>query len=131
MRKTAAVVTLAAALVGCASWPPVGRGAFVVAEGDRLAREGDFAAAVAKYDEYLSRYPDGWSATHAQKSRDTLSATLSARGEAARLRQEVVRLRDELARRETELVRVREEADRLRADLERLKQIDLRLERTK
>lgn len=131
MRTTVVRVAVVVALAGCASWPPVGRGAFVVAEADRLAREGDLAAAVAKYDEYLSRYPDGWSATHAQKSRDTLSATLNTRGEAARLRQEVVRLRDELARRETELVRVREEADRLRADLERLKQIDLRLERTK
>jgi hypothetical protein len=131
VRRAIVVLSLAGALAGCASWPIVGRGAFVISEADRMAREGDFAGAVAKYDDYLTRYPDGWSATRAQESRDTLSATLSARAEAARLRQEVARLREELARRETDLVRVRQEADRLRTDLEKLKQIDLRLERTK
>jgi len=131
MRRAVVGLTLAVACTGCASWPLIGRGAFVISEADRMAREGDFAGAVAKYDEYLARYPDGWSATRAQESRDTLSSTLTARAEAARLRQEVVRLRDELARRESDLVRVRQEADRLRTDLEKLKQIDLLLERTK
>ena len=130
MRRALGVLLLTAALTGCASWP-FGRGTSIVAEADRMAREGDFAGAVAKYDEYLARYPEGWSAPRAQESRDTLAATLAARGEATRLRQEVARLREELARREMDLVRVRQEADRLRTDLERLKQIDLRLERTR
>lgn len=131
MRRTALALGLAIALTSCASWPYVGRGAIVVDEADRMAREGDFSGAVAKYDEYLARYPQGWSATRAMETRDTLSATLTARAEAARLRQEVARLREELARREVDLVRVRQDAERLRADLERLKQIDLRLERTR
>jgi len=130
MRRALGVLLLAAALTGCASWP-FGRGSALVADADRMARDGDFSGAVAKYDEYLARHPEGWSAPRAQESRDTLAATLTARGEATRLRQEVARLREELARRELDLVRVRQEADRLRTDLERLKQIDLRLERTR
>jgi hypothetical protein len=123
-------LALAVALAGCASWP-YGRGSSIVAEADRMARDGDFSGAVAKYDEYLARHPEGWSAPRARESRDTLAATLTARSEAARLRQEVARLREELGRRELDLVRVRQEVDRLRSDLERLKQIDLRLERTR
>jgi hypothetical protein len=129
--RVAAIALVLVALTGCASWPFVGRGASIVAEADRMAREGDFTGAVAKYDEYLARYPEGWSATRALESRDTLAATLTARAEASRLRQEVMRLREEAARRELDLVRVRQEAERLRSDLERLKQIDLRLERTR
>ena len=130
MRHAALALLLVATVAGCASWP-FGRGSSLVAEADRMAREGEFAAAVAKYDEYLTRYPDGWSASRATESRDTLAATLTARAEAARLKQEVARLREELARREVDLGRVRQEADRLRDDLERLKQIDLKLERTR
>ena len=102
-----------------------------MAEADRMAREGDFDGAVARYDLYLARYPEGWASPRAQESRDTLATTLTARTEAARLRQEVARLREELARREVDLMRVRQEAERLRSDMERLKQIDLRLERPK
>jgi small-conductance mechanosensitive channel len=131
MRVGVGALLLAVALGGCASWPYVGRGAVMIVEADKLSREGDLPAAVAKYDEYLTRYPEGWWATRAQESRDTLAATLTARAEAMRLRQEVARLREELARRELDLVRVRQETDRLRSDLERLKQIDLRLERTR
>jgi small-conductance mechanosensitive channel len=130
MRRAVLALLLVAALGGCALWP-FGRGAALLADADRLAREGDFAAAVARYDDYLARYPNAWGAPRAVESRDTLAATLTARAEAARLRQEVARLREELARREVDLVRVRQEADRLRADLERLKQIDLKLERTR
>jgi len=130
MRRALTALVLAAALAGCASWP-LGRGSSIVADADRMARDGDFSGAVTKYDEYLVQYPEGWSAPRARESRDTLAATLSARAEATRLRQEVARLRDELARREVDLVRVRQEAERLRLDLERLKQIDLKLERTR
>jgi hypothetical protein len=130
MRRAAAGLLLVAALAGCASWP-FGRGATLLADADRLAREGDFDGAVARYDLYLARYPDAWAAPRALESRDTLATTLTARAEAARLKLEVARLREELARREVDLVRVRQEAERLRSDLERLKQIDLRLERTR
>ena len=123
MRRAAAGLLLVAALAGCASWP-FGRGATLLAEADRLAREGDFDGAVARYDLYLARYPETWAAPRALESRDTLAAMLAARAEVTRLRQEVARLRDELARREVDLAR-------LRSDLERLKQIDLRLERTR
>jgi hypothetical protein len=128
MRRALMLVLLTAALSGCATWP-LGRGADRLAEADRFAREGDWPAAVAAYEDYLARYPDGWSAPRARESRDTLASTLAARAELARLRQEVSRLREELARREVDLVRVRGEAERLRSDLERLKQIDLKLER--
>jgi len=130
MRRTLAAGLLAVAVSGCAAWP-FGRGATRLAEADRLARAGDWPAAVAVYDDYLALYPDAWAAPRALESRDTLAATLTARAELTRLRQEVVRLREELARRETDLTRVRQEADRLRSDLERLKQIDLRPERTR
>jgi hypothetical protein len=130
MRRALPALLLAAAVAGCAGWP-FGVGPVRLAEADRLAREGDWRAAVAAYDDYLARYPDAWEAPRALESRDTLAAMLTARAELARLRQEVVRLRDELARREQDLTRVRQEADRLRSDLERLKQIDMQLERTR
>jgi len=123
MRRALVALLLTAALAGCASIP-FGRGATLLADADRLAREGDWSGAVAAYDNYLSRYPDAWAAPRALESRDTLAAMLSARAEVMRLRQEVARLRDELARREVDLAR-------LRSDLERLKQIDLRLERNR
>ncbi|HET7340533.1 MAG TPA: hypothetical protein VFL90_03650 [Methylomirabilota bacterium] len=128
MRRGLALLAVALAVTGCAAWP-FGRGSARLAEADRLARSGDWGAAVAAYDDYLARYPDTAAAPRAQESRETAASMVAARAELARLRVEVARLRDELARRESDLTRVRQEADRLRADLERLKQIDLRLER--
>ena len=128
MRRAFGALLLMTALAGCASLP-YGSGHSIVDDADRMAREGDFTGAVAKYDDYLAKYPEGWNAPRARESRDTLAATLAARAEAARLRQEVTRLREELARRELDLVRVRQEADRLKTDLEKMKQIDLKLER--
>jgi chromosome segregation ATPase len=130
MRQALAVALLTLTLTGCATWP-FHRGAMLLAEADRLAREGEWPAAVAAYDEFLAKHPHEWAAPRARASRDTLAATLGARAELARLRSEVARLREELARRETDLVQARSEADRLRSDLERLKQIDLKLERSR
>lgn len=130
MRRELAGIILVVAVSGCAAWP-FSPGAARLAEADRLARDGDWPAAVAAYNDYLARYPDAAAAPRALESRDSLATTLSARAEVARLRQEVARLRDELARRESDLTRVRQEAEQLRSDLERLKQIDLRLERTR
>ena len=132
MMRALTAVALTVTLSGCASWPwPLTRGAALLAEADRLAREGQWPRAVAAYDEYLTRYPDSGAARRALESRDTLAATLTARAELTRLRQEVMQLREELARREGDLLRERQEAERLRTDLERLKQIDLKLERTR
>jgi hypothetical protein len=65
----------------------------------------------------------------AAASRDALWALLTARAEAAKLREDLARLREALARRDSELVRVRQESDRRKADLEHLEQVDLKLAR--
>jgi hypothetical protein len=108
--RTIAVATLVILLAGgCASLPPwpLWRSA-ELAKADRLAQQGDYAAAVAAYDMYLAKSGDGAEAGRARMSRDTLASILA-------LQREIARLREDLAKRE--------------ADLERLKQIDLRLER--
>ena len=127
-----AAVLLLVAVGGCARWlpPPPLHGA-TLDRADRLAREGAWDEAVTAYDDYLALRPPGEATARAAASRESLRALLSARAEAAKLREELGRLREELARRDGDLVRVRQEADRLRADLERLKQVDLKLERRK
>ena len=133
MTRTRRVVAMAAVLVavtGCAIWTPP-RGVALLDRADRLAREGAWEEAVTAYGEYLRHYPAGEGASRAAANRDALRALLTARAEAARLREELARLREELARRDTDLVRVRQESDRLKADLEKLKQVDLKLERRK
>ena len=115
-RLAAALVLLATAAGGCASWsawtssrPPWQTPAATALErADRHAERGEYAQAVAAYDEYLARYPDDGEARRALQTRDALATIVT-------LRQEVTRLRDELAK--------------LRTDLERLKQLDLGLER--
>jgi len=100
----AALVTLLAA--GCAPLPPWPwwRPA-ELEKAERLAQRGEYAAAVAAYDVYLTKHGDD---ERARLSRATLASILA-------LQREVARLREDLAKRE--------------ADLERLKQLDLRLER--
>ena len=137
-RRLLGVALLVAAAGGCA-WMPVkrvGPGAAGLERADVLAREGAWESAVSAYGEYLAQHPGAADAPRAAASRDTLRALLSARVEAARLREETTRLREEMARlreellrRDTDLVRVRQEAERLKTDLERLKQFDLKLER--
>jgi hypothetical protein len=109
------LLLLATASGGCAtswswpSWPPwQSQAGGALARADRLAERGEYAQAVAAYDEYLARYPDDVEAKRALQTRDAVATVVT-------LRQEVTRLRDELAR--------------LRTDLERLKQLDLGLER--
>lgn len=105
------LLLLAAASAGCASWswsPWQSPAGAALARADRLAERGEYALAVAAYDEYLARYPDDGDARRALQTRDALATVVT-------LRQEVTRLRDELAK--------------LRTDLERLKQLDLGLER--
>jgi hypothetical protein len=126
------VAVLLVAAGGCARWssPPAPSGA-TLARADRLAHEGAWDEAVTAYGDYLAHQPTGEGAIRAVASRDSLRALLSARAEAAKLREELIRLREELAQRDGDLVRVRQQADRLKADLEKLKQVDLKLERRK
>ncbi|MGH7354769.1 MAG: tetratricopeptide repeat protein [Candidatus Rokuibacteriota bacterium] len=105
------LLLLATASAGCASWswrPWQSPAGAALARADQLTERGEYAKAVAAYDDYLARYPDDGDARRALQTRDAL-ATIGT------LRQEVTRLRDELAK--------------LRTDLERLKQLDLGLER--
>jgi succinate dehydrogenase/fumarate reductase flavoprotein subunit len=126
-----AAVLLLVAVGGCARWSPLPLHGATLERADGLAREGAWDEAVTAYGDYLALRPPGEATARAAASRESLRALLSARAEAARLREELGRLREELARRDGDLVRVRQEADRLRADLERLKQVDLKLERRK
>ena len=82
MRRALAAGLLVLAVSGCAAWP-FGRGAMRLAEADRLAREGEWSAAVAAYDDYLARYPDAWGAPRALESRDTLATLIRLRQEVA------------------------------------------------
>ena len=129
------VAVLVVALGGCSTWSPAPSpsppGVAMLERANRLAREESWEEAVTAYGDYLAYHPAGEAAPRAAASRDSLRALLSARAEAARLREELLRLREELARRDGDLVRVRQEADRLKADLEKLKQVDLKLERRK
>ena len=110
-----AVSLLLGTLAGCVSFPILGP-VLLVAQADRQAREGAWAEAVASYDEYLARVPDGSSAPRVRESRDTLAAMLTARGELTRRREEVTRLRNELAGLQDEGTRLREDGTRLRAE---------------
>ena len=138
LRRSLAVLLVAAAAGGCAWLPSMQQGGALLERGDRLSREGSFEGAVAAYNEYLTEYPGSEMAPRVRASRDTLRALLNAREELARsqaelvrLREDLARLRDDLARRDHDLIRVRQESERLKIDLERLKQIDLKLERRK
>jgi tetratricopeptide (TPR) repeat protein len=122
-------------LAGCTSWP-VGRSVALKEQGDRLIAEGQYAAAVRAYDEFLARYPDNHEAPRVLARRDAIAGLLGAREEIARLQGELGvrdgelgRLRQEIARLTAESERLRSEADRLRADLEKLKRLDIELER--
>lgn len=124
MRRAAAVALVLVLASGCASvsgWP-FRPSAAMLAKADRLATAGEYDAAVAAYDEFLTKYADDAEAPRARASREAASAVVTSRAELARLRQELAKLREDLVRREADL-------QRLRTDLEQLKQIDLRLER--
>lgn len=136
-----AAITLLAA--GCALWPFDRRSAAMLERADRLVAAGQYDEAVAAYDAFLARYPDGATGSRVRASRDAAASIAAARTELARLREalaarerDVARLQGELATRLGDLTRLREElsarqaeAARLRDDLERLKQVDLHLER--
>jgi len=133
-----AVVLLAAALGGCASWSwwPFRPAAMLLVRADRAADELRFRQALALYDDFLARYPDDADAGRALESRDTVAAIVTTREELTRLRNElhareseVTKLREDVARLRQEVLSRQAESDKLRADLERIKEIDLRLER--
>lgn len=133
-----AVVLLAAALGGCATWSwwPFRPGAMLLIRADRAADQLRFRHALALYDEFLTRYPDDPEAVRALESRDTVAAIVTTREELGRLRNElrareseVSKLREDVVRLRLEVLSRQAETDKLRADVERIKQLDLRLER--
>lgn len=132
MRDLIAVVALAVAMTGCVSSPPapvVGYAAVGHPALDRaevMVARGDFAGALAAYDEFLGRHPDH---ARARAARDTVAQVLVTQAEVTRLREELTRSRDELTKTRQELQARQAEAERLRGDLERLKQIDIKPER--
>ncbi len=130
--RRAVLGLLALALAGCAStWPSpfASPAASMLERADALVARGDYAGAVAAYDELLARYPSDGLAGRALASRDTAATIIAAREEIARLRAELEAREGELRRVRQELQRLTAESDRLRADLEHLKRIDLKLER--
>jgi hypothetical protein len=121
-------------LAGCASWS-AGRSVALVDQGDRLIAEGQYAAAVRTYDEFLARYPDDRDAPRVLARRDAIAGLIGAREEIARLKAELgvrdgelARLRQEITRLTAESERLRGETDRMRADLEKLKRMDIEQE---
>jgi tetratricopeptide (TPR) repeat protein len=139
-----AVAAIILAFAGCTSWSVFERpSGTLLVKADRLLDQGEYARAVAAYDELLVRYPDDAAAPRARSSRDAVARLIAAREEVERLRQallarerdlqqarEALAVRDgEVQRNRQELQRVTAESERLRGDLERLKRIDLELER--
>jgi hypothetical protein len=118
---------MAVGLAGCAllSVPS----SALVARGDRLAQQGDYAGAVQAYDEVIAKYPDDGVAPRVRVSREAMAGLLAARADVVKLRETLAAREGELARVRQDLQKVTAEAERLRADLEQLKQIDLRQER--
>jgi TolA-binding protein len=105
-----AVTLLVAA--GCVTTDPEARRA--LADAETRTAQGDYPAALAAYDAYLARYPDGDGASRARAARATVQELLAVRGErdrvaarAAELTREVALARDEaaLAREEAALAR--------------------------
>jgi hypothetical protein len=138
MRRAVVLGVVAIALSGaaCATWPPFGPAAPIMRRADRALAQGDYAAALAAYEEVLSKYPDERLALLARVNREAVVEILRVRqllatreAEMARLREELARARQDLAGRQAELARLATEAERLRTDLEKLKQIDLQLEK--
>jgi tetratricopeptide (TPR) repeat protein len=130
------VVVLALTGTACATWPPFGPAAPIMRRADRALGQGDYAGALAAYEEVLSKYPDERLALLARVNREAVVEILRVRqllatreAEMARLREELARARQDLAGRQAELARLATEAERLRTDLEKLKQIDLQLEK--
>lgn len=125
-----AAAALLFVLAGCTTWPAGPRpSATLLASADRLAVQGDWAAAARAYDEFVARYPNDPAAPQAQASRHALARLLEAEAEIARLQRMLAEREGQVGRLRQDLERVTAEANRLRADLERLKRIDIQLER--
>ena len=132
-----ALVVIIVTIAGCAASAPSPRpSAMVLVRADRLVAQGQYAEALAAYEEVLAKYPDTDEAGRARSSRDTLGNLLAARAQIVRLNADMkaqeaqMKTQDaELARARQEIARLTAEADRLRADLENLKKIDIDLER--
>ncbi|HYE93955.1 MAG TPA: hypothetical protein VEA38_23190 [Terriglobales bacterium] len=134
-----AALALALLLVAGCAWP-AREATRALADADARAAQGDYPAALAAYDAFLSRYPDDDGAVRARALRTVMNELLAVRAERDRLVREVATRESELARqvtaRDAELSKLRQElatrqaeAARLREDLEALKRTDLQMER--
>jgi len=141
----AALVLALLLAAGCA-WP-AREATRALADADARAAQGDYPAALAAYDAYLSRYPDDERAVRARALRTVMNELLAVRAERDRLAAREAQLVREVAARESELVRQvtardaelsklrqelatrQAEAARLKEDLDALKRTDLQMER--
>ena len=134
-----AALALALLLVAGCAWP-AREATRALADADARAAQGDYPAALAAYDAFLSRYPDDDGAVRARALRTVMNELLAVRAERDRLVREVATRESELARqvtaRDAELSKLRQElatrqaeAAWLREDLEALKRTDLQMER--
>ena len=154
MRRLAVVLPLLFVAACATADPDAGR---ALAEADARTAQGDYPAALAAYDAYLARYPNGDGAARSRAARTMMQELVSVRRERdrlaareAELTREVARevalaretaaregdLAKQLAARDAELTKLRQEvtqrqaeAARLREDLEALKRTDLQMER--
>jgi hypothetical protein len=101
----------------------------VLADADARAANGDYPAALAAYDAYLTRFPDDEGAPRARAVRAVTAELIAARAELAVLRERVPARDAEVARLRHELNARQAEVTRLREDLEALKRTDLQMER--
>jgi chromosome segregation ATPase len=126
MSRPALAIVLALS-AGCALLPQDGSSR-ALAEADARAGQGDHAAAIAAYDAYLARYPEGDGASRARTAREVLQQLVDVRGEASRLqaqlasaRTETQTLRERLSAREAELSTRSAELTTREAELARLR----------
>ena len=95
-----AVAAIILAFAGCTSWSVFERpSGTLLVKADRLLDQGEYARAVAAYDELLVRYPDDAAAPRARSSRDAVARLIAAREEVERLRQALSARERDLSRR--------------------------------
>jgi DNA repair exonuclease SbcCD ATPase subunit len=102
-----------------------------LARADAELIAGNYRAAIAVYDHFLSLAPDDVASPRAQAVREAIDRLLSAQTAARRLEREAGHLEDEIEQLRSELAVSRKEAARLRADVDQLKQVAADLERLK
>lgn len=125
--RRAALVLLVIACAGCATWSRLTGDP--LARADALAARGDYASALALYDDVVRSEPDGTSADRARAARTTVASLLAARAQIVRLERaiegsesELDRMRRDLASRASEVARLARELQARDAELSRARQ---------